>query len=72
MSKIVELGPHSNMTPEECLELCRRDHASYETVIVIGINADQGVFLRSSHVSREEAVFITLDALDRIRGLELR
>ena len=27
--KLVELGPHSNMSSEECLTLCARNHQEY-------------------------------------------
>ncbi len=66
--KLVELGPHSNMTPEECLTLCARNHQEYADVIVIGIDPTTGeIFLRSSEMGQHTAVFYLLKALDQAR-----
>lgn len=67
--ELVELGPHENMTPEQCLAFCARDHAEYQDVIVIGVDRAGAVFMRSSHVSREWATFLLLAAVDKARGI---
>lgn len=68
--KLVELGPHSNMSSEECLAFCKRNYEEYEAVIVIGLNPTGKIFLRSSKMSRAEAVFYLLEAIDEARGSE--
>lgn len=67
--EVIELGPHTNMTPEECLAYCAREHAEYDDVIVIGVDHEGAVFMRSSRVSREWATFLLLEAVDKARGV---
>ena len=67
--EVIELGPHTNMTAAECLQYSARESQHYQDVIVVGLDADGAVFLRSSRLTREFAVFVLLEALDKARGL---
>lgn len=67
-AQLFQLNPHENMTPSECLEFCARNADEYQDVIVVGIDQDGHVMLRSSRVSREFATFVLLEAVDQARG----
>ena len=69
MAEIVELGPHDRMTVGECLDLCARDKAEFRDVMVLGYDAEGRIMIRSSHMSRAEAAFMLLAALDHARGV---
>lgn len=65
---IHQLNPHTNMTTDECLAYCHRSSDQYQDVIVIGYDKDGDVIVRSSHMSRAEAVFMLLAAIDHARA----
>lgn len=68
-ASVIQLTAHENMTPEECLAYASRNAVDYDDVIVVGVAKDGGhVMLNSSHMTREFAVFILLEALDQARG----
>lgn len=69
MADIVELGPHTRMSVEEVFAVAARE--PWETVMVIGFHKDEGdLKVRSSHMSREQALWIIehakLHAMDRL------
>jgi len=68
VAQVFQLNPHENMTPAECLSLAARNADDYQDVIVVGVDQDGHVRLTSSHVSREFATFILLEAVDKARG----
>lgn len=68
MAEIIALGPHERMTAEECLEFCARTKSEFQDVIVVGYDAEGKVMIRSSHMSRADAAFMLLAALDHARG----
>lgn len=53
---VVDLGPHCRMTVDETLDLCKRDNMT--DVIVVGYDADDEVVIRSSKMSRADAVYL--------------
>jgi hypothetical protein len=66
--ELVQLNPHTNMSAEECLAYCARNASDYSDVIVVGYDAEDGsVVLRSSHITRAEAAFMLMEAIDRVR-----
>ncbi|NKX16213.1 hypothetical protein [Brucella pseudogrignonensis] len=67
-AQIISLGAHERMTVKECLDYCARDHDGYQDVIVVGVDHEGNTILRSSRLTRAEASFILMDALDRARG----
>ncbi len=69
MGDLVQIGPHDRMTPTECLAHCALDSQNYQDVIVIGYDKDGALVVRSSSMSRKEAAWLVLDALDHARGL---
>jgi len=69
MSNVVELNPHKNMTVKDCLSYAARNADDYTDVIVVGYDEAGEIMLRSSHLSRAEATFMLLAALDHARGL---
>lgn len=70
MTQVVELGPHHNMSVQECLEFCAREHEKFADVIVVGYDQDNKLIIRSSAFTRAEATFLLLHALDNARGIE--
>ena len=68
MADVLQLDPHERMTVEEALAYTHRNHAQYTDVIIVCVDSDGDVFLRSSHISRAEAVFHLLEAVDQARG----
>ena len=66
---VVDLGAHSNMTPEEALTVAAR--RPWEKVMVIGFTEDsESIVVISSHMIRESALWIIehakLHAMDRL------
>ncbi len=70
-AKIVELGPHENMSPLDALRVVEREVANGEIsgVLIIAEGSDGDLVLRSSHLSREWALWMAMWAVDHIRGL---
>jgi hypothetical protein len=68
-SQIFQLNPHERMSVQECLEYSARNHADLQDVIVVGYDEDGRICIRSSHMTRAEAAFMLLAALDHARGL---
>lgn len=59
--RVIELGAHERMTPEEALAKCSREE--WEQVIIIGFHRDHnGLIVRSSHMSLEAALWIIENA----------
>jgi hypothetical protein len=54
----IELGPHERMTPEQALAIASREE--WTDVIICGFHKDSGeeIVVRSSHVTREFALWI--------------
>lgn len=65
---VIQLNAHENMTPSECLSYAARNADDYQDVIIIGVDQDGRVMMNSSHMTREFAVFVLLEALDKARG----
>lgn len=56
--KIVELGPHTKMTPEQALAYCMREN--WEDVIIVGYKTSgPDLVTRSSAMTREKALWLT-------------
>jgi hypothetical protein len=70
MGEILQLNPHVNMTVDECLQYAARNSEEYQDVIVIGYDLDGQVMIRSSHMTRAEAAFLLMKALDHAKGIE--
>lgn len=72
MADVVQLAPRENMTVEECLDYARTEHSTdvhpYSDVMVLAWQDDKLV-VRSSGMSRKDAVWMLLAALDHARGL---
>ena len=69
MTDIIQLGPHENMTPQECLALCKRASSDYTEVIVIGYDLAGDFVSRSSAMSRKDALWLLMAAIDYARGI---
>jgi hypothetical protein len=66
--KIFLLNPHNRMTAAEALQHCTMDAGNFQDVMIIGIDADGDLIVRSSKITREQAAWILLAALDYVRG----
>ncbi len=57
MADVIELGSHDHMTVEQALTVASRE--PWEQVIVCGYHKDgEEIVVRSSHISREFALWI--------------
>lgn len=68
MADILQLNPHDNMTVSECLHYCLRNADDLTDCIVIGYDADGELVVRSSHMSRKDALWAIMAAADHARG----
>lgn len=69
MSDVIELGPHANMTVEEALQYATRNQDGYEDVIIVSTSKESGkTMISSSFLSRADALWILLNAVDHARG----
>lgn len=56
-AKVVELGPHTKMTPEQALAFSARE--DWESVVIVGFHTGSGqLVVRSSVLSREACLWI--------------
>lgn len=60
------LPPHDNMTPAECLSHCNTDRGDYAEVMVLGIDHGGDLFIRSSAMTRKDALWLLHVALQRV------
>ena len=67
MSELTNLPPHTRMSPEECLGLCARLAEEYQDVLVIGYDADGDLMIRSSAMSRKDALWMLVEAIEHTR-----
>lgn len=67
MADLYLLAPHSRMTPAECLSHAALDGAAFAEVMVIGVDAGGLPIMRSSSMSRKDALWLALMAIDIIR-----
>ena len=68
MKPYVELNPHTRMTPTEALAREARNADEYKQVVIVGVNNQDELIIRSSELSREQAVFMILKALRWAEG----
>jgi hypothetical protein len=55
------------MTVEECLEYCRLEQGGYQDVMVLSYNQDDELVVRSSRMSRKDALWLLMAAVDYTR-----
>lgn len=70
MGEVLQLNPHVNMTVDECLQYAARNAEEYQDVVVVGYDKEGAVMVRSSHMTRAEAAFLLMKALDHAKGTE--
>jgi cysteine synthase len=70
MSELTHLPAHERMTPKECLQMSARQAEEYADVIVIGYNTDGELTVQSSAMSRKDALWLLMAAIDHARGLK--
>lgn len=68
-AEVISLGPHDRMTADECLSMANLEAGKFSDVIVVGYDTDGAVKIMSSSLSRAEAVFLLLAAIDHARGI---
>lgn len=56
MSKVVELGAHTRMTVDQALRLVQRESPS--EVLIISVGSDGSFSVRSSAMSRKDALWL--------------
>ena len=57
------------MTVEECLGLAARTHEKFQDCIIIGYDQEGHLVVQSSKISRQEAAFLLLLALDHAKKI---
>lgn len=62
------LNPHENMSVGECLSYASLEQEDFQDVIVLAYDQTGELIVRSSHMSRKDAVWMLLEALDHSRG----
>ncbi len=62
------LPPHDAMTVEECLSHCHLDRNDFREVLVIGTDGAGRLKLRSSEMTRKDALWLVTMVADRILG----
>ena len=67
MTDIIRLGPHERMTPTEAFAACSQEE--WSNVLICGFHEDDGdIVVRSSHMSREFALWIIEHAKLHVMG----
>jgi hypothetical protein len=68
---VVSLPARDNMTVEECLALSARESVSekWQDVMVLAYDEHGDLVVRSSHMSRKDALWLLVTAADHARGL---
>lgn len=69
MADVIQLNAHTNMTVEECIEYCRLEQGDYQDVMVLSYDQDGELVVRSSHMSRKNALWMLMEAVDHTRGI---
>lgn len=67
MGNVVQLSPHDNMTVRDCLEFCCRTCDELTDVIVVGYDKDGKLVIRTSNMTRKDALWILMHAADYTR-----
>lgn len=68
-NKVVELNPHERMTPEEALAKCSREE--WDKIVIVGFHhGNNELIVRSSHISRETALWIIEHTRMHVLGLK--
>lgn len=67
---VVLFPAHANMTVSDCLGLATRESSAdeWQDVVVLAYDKDGGVVVRSSHMSRKDALWLLMEAVDHARG----
>ena len=69
LSDLIQLPAHSNMTVEECLKHAARSHDHFQDCIIVGYDQEGQLVIQSSKISRQEAAFLLLLALDHAKKI---
>ena len=69
---VLTLPAHTNMTVEQCLALSGRESAEdgWQDVMVLAYDKDDKLVVRSSHMSRKDALWMLMAAADHARGID--
>lgn len=68
MGSVHLLPPHERMTPVECLSRASAEVDGYSDVIVVATGSDGDLVVLSSGMTRAEATFLLMEAVDYARG----
>lgn len=67
MASLIQLNPHENMTVKQALGYAERNADEYQDVLIVGYDQDGALLIRSSVISRNDALFLLLEAIDYVR-----
>jgi hypothetical protein len=67
---LFQLPPHERMTPGECLEYCARNAGDLKEVIVIAFDHDDELVIRSSGMTRRDALWLLMAGVDHAKTPE--
>lgn len=70
--KVISLPAHTNMTVEQCLHLSTRESGAdgWQDVMVLAYDEEEKLVVRSSHMSRKDALWLLMAAVDHARGVD--
>lgn len=68
MAKVSMLGAHSKMTVEEALSYCQKE--KLRDVLIIAYDKDGQLVIRSSALTKEQALFLSVKAQEHAMGWE--
>lgn len=71
-NNVLTLPAHDNMTIEQCLALSERESTEdgWQGVMVLAYDRDGDLVVRSSHMSRKDALWMLMAAVDHARGVD--
>lgn len=61
------IGPSDHFTPTQALDDARQFADQIRDVLILGLDQEGEIFMRSSHMSREWALWLMLEMQDYIR-----
>lgn len=64
MSNVIRLEPSNNMNVDQALNIALKD--DLQDVLILGYNQDNHLDILSSHMTKAEAAFMLMKALDSV------
>ncbi len=69
MNNVILLPPGEKMTVDQALDYVNKERETLEDVLITGYTKQGELYLRSSEMSHEWSLWLTLEMVDYIRGV---